>query len=276
MKKFFGLMLIAFLFAGDASADQITLDLRLGGNVVNRHFDGSNLSSTVVGHVSGSESLLLSLPTGPLTEEHLSHEYANWEHAFWSFGFSAFVDNSPDSVTQPFASLLAGYSPSEFSTPQGRAVLAAVNWYKDYDSLGEYEGGVDGGGNYISFNFTRWEVIDHSMDDFGTSTMTMYQTFDFLIPLADGPTSGADVELRTADDVRALFSGLDDEIGYFYSFVGVDHERCERGSCWGAGYDYWHIDGQISASALPPTGVPVPATVVLLALGLPLLRRHRG
>lgn len=275
MKQLGGLALVATLLSGSVSADLITLDFTPNGSVINRHYDGIAFTSTVVASVSGSETTQLHLPAGPLTMEHLSSDYDASNLATITNGFSAFENYSLDAVVQPFAALLVGYLPTSFSTLQGYSVLSAGNWFWDFDAEAEAAGEVDYGANHVAFQFDRWEVIASSTDDLGSSTTTMFQSFNFLISLGALPTSGADVELRSADDVRALFNSLNGEVGYFNSSVSVQHGRCEQSNCWQTGSDSWRIRGQVSAQGAVVVPVPVPATLLLLAFGLPLMLRRK-
>ncbi|NQD39087.1 hypothetical protein HPT27_18880 [Permianibacter sp. IMCC34836] len=275
MKQFGGLALIATLFAGSASADLVDLEFTPYGALINQHYDGSNFTSTVVASVDGAQQTQLSIPTGALTTQYLGSYHDDWNQATITDGYSSFESYALDPVAQPFIELLSGYLPASFNNPQGYSVLSAGNWFWDYDVEAELSGSVDYGSNYVAFQFQRFETIDSSTDELGTSTTSIYRQFNFMISLADLPTSGADVVSRSADDVRALFNGLNGESGYFYTSVGVQHDRCEQNSCWQSSFDSWQIAGRVSAHGERTIDVPVPATVLLLALGLPLLRRNR-
>lgn len=278
MKKVCGLALVASLFAGSASAGLVSLEFTPSGGVMLNSFDGTTYESYEVASTDGPMTGSLQLPTGALSMEHLGSQYDEWNQATITDGFSAFESSAESDVIAPYFDLLQGYLLQNFSNPSSYSVISAGNSFWDYDASAEANGSVDYGMNFVAFQLNRWEQIDSAVDEFGSTTTSIYQGFNFLISLADLPMSAADVDLRDADQVRALFEGLNGQSGYFYSTVGMQIDRCENNSCWQTSYASWGVNGQVRAfgDAGAPTEVPVPAAWLLLAFGLPLLRRTRA
>ncbi len=278
MKQFGGLALVAMLFTGSAAATTVSLEFNPYGSVIANGFDGTNFTSQVVATVDGAQTSSLQLPDSALTMEHLGSYYDSWNQVTISSGHSAFESASSDFVV-PFFDLLQGFMLTDFNTPFTYSVISADNSFWDYDAAAEANGSTDYGVNYLAFQLGRSELIDVWNDPVsGTTNTTIYQQFNFLISLADLPTSAADIELRNADDVRALFASLNGQTGYFHSSVGFQINHCESSGCSLLSSMDFVIGGQVTGygDADQPIEVPVPATLLLLAFGLPLALRRKS
>ena len=280
MKQLGGLALVAMLFAGSAAADLVSLEFNPYGDVVFSSYDATtgNGTSEVIASVDGTRAGSLQVPGGALSMEYLGSQYDAWNQVMIHNGHSAFESNASDFVV-PFFDVLQGYMLADFSNPFTYSVISAGNAFWDFDVAAEATGSTDYGMNFLAFQLSRWELIDVWNDPVsGTINTSIYQNFNFLISLADLPSSAADVELRSADDVRALFASLNGEVGYFNSSVGFQIDRCESNSCSILSNGSYTISGQVAGhgEGQQPIEVPVPATLLLLALGLPLALRRKS
>ena len=274
MRLFNGVVLAAVLASGPAMAGVVNLNFNAHNHIEHVHFDGQQWSSSYMEMANASATGTLQIPTGPLTHEGLYVDDS--AHALITFGQSTFQNLSPDVVGVPFSMLLRSFLPWSFSNSNVYAELGATNSFVDFSADAEAQGYVDHAANYISFRLSQVEVIGQTVNESSVDTLYMVQSFVFSLDLGNPPSSHDDVVSRTAEDVRALLAGLNEQSGPFTSSVSVQNIRCENGSCMSLAEDAWSVRGWVSANADEPVDVPAPGSLLLLSIGLPLLmRRYR-